>query len=197
MIDTLLLHVKATHTQIQANAGRPVQLGLLAESLGESSSLALMIFVCGLTILPVPFSGMVFSLALVPLTLMMVTNYTRMGLPAFVARREIPYVIADKLMSWLTTLYSTAAKATRVRLPFLASAHPLMLLIQAPFILLMAFFIFLPMPGGNLGPSGAIIAICLGRIARDGVFVAAGLGIGCTYTGIVIALGVAGTALLS
>jgi hypothetical protein len=197
MIDTLLQHVKTTHAQIQTQPGKPVQLGLLAESLGESSSLALMIFVCGLTILPVPFSGMVFSVALVPLTLMMVMNYTSMGLPAFVARREIPYMVADKLMTWLTTLYGAAAKATRVRLPFLASAHPLMLLVQAPFILLMAFFIFLPMPGGNLGPSGAIIALCLGRIARDGVFVAAGLGIGSLYTGIVVAVGVAGKALLS
>ncbi len=196
MIHALLQHVKDTHIQIQTNSGRPVQLGLLAESLGESSSLALMIFVCGLTVLPVPFSGMVFSVALVPLTLMMVINQGSMGLPAFVARREIPYVVADKLLGWLTKLYETAAKATRERMSFLASAHPLMLLLQAPFILLMAFFIFLPMPGGNLGPSGAIIALCLGRLARDGLFVAAGLGIGCLYTAIVVAVGVAGKALI-
>ena len=71
-----------------------------------------------------------------------------------------------------------------------------MLLLQAPLILLMAFFIFLPMPGGNLGPSGAIIAICLGRMARDGLFVAAGFTIGIVYTTIVVAVGYAGQALL-
>ncbi len=197
MLHALLQNVKAVHQQIQSNPGNPVQLGLLAASLGDSSNLALMIFVCGLTILPVPFSGMVFSIALVPLTLLMVINRPGVGLPDFVARRTIPFKVADKLMEWLTRLYEVAAGATRVRLTFLASSHPIMLLLQAPLILLMAFFIFLPMPGGNIGPSGSIIAICLGRMARDGLFVAAGIGIGLLYTAIVVAVGLAGTALLA
>lgn len=197
MIDRLLENVKKVHQQIQRSPGDPVQLGVLAASLGESSNLALMIFVCGLTILPVPFSGMVFSVALVPLTILMVINRSGVGLPTFVAVRTIPYKVADKLMQWLTRLYEVANGATRVRLSFLASSHPLMLLLQAPLILLMAFFIFLPMPGGNIGPSGAIIAICLGRMARDGLFVAGGIAIGLVYTGIVVAVGLAGKALLS
>lgn len=197
MLASLLEHVRTTHAQIRATPDKPVQLGLLAASLGESSNLALMIFVCGLTILPVPFSGMVFSVALVPLTLMMVLNTRQVGLPAFVARRAVPFNVADKLLTWLTRLYEVAANATRVRYTFLASNHPLMLLAQAPLILLMAFFIFLPMPGGNIGPSGAIIAMCLGRMARDGLFVAAGFGIGLLYTGIVVAVGLAGQMLLS
>lgn len=197
MIDTLLENVKAVHQQIQADPGKPVQLGLLASSLGDSSNLALMIFVCGLTILPVPFSGMVFSVALIPLTLLMVINHNGVGLPDFVARRTIPFKVADKLMEWLTKLYGVAANATRVRITFLASSHPLMLLLQAPLILLMAFFIFLPMPGGNLGPSGCIIAICLGRMARDGLFVAAGIALGLTYTAIVVGVGFAGAALFT
>ena len=197
MLAVLLHNVKATHQHIQAQPGQPVQLGVLAASLGESSTLAMMIFVCGLTILPVPFSGMVFSVALVPLTIMMVINSGQAGLPHFVARRAIPYKVADTLMQWLTTLYSAAERATQQRMGLLASSHPLMLLLQAPMILLMAFFIFLPMPGGNLGPSGAIIALCLGRMAGDGLFVAAGFAIGVIYTAIVVAVGYAGAALIN
>lgn len=197
MLNSLLQNVRTVHADIRSNPGESVRLGTLAASLGESSHLALMIFVCGLTILPVPFSGMVFSVALVPLTLLMVINRKGVGLPDFVARRKIPFKVADKLMEWLGRLYEVAANATRVRMTFLASAHPLMLLLQAPLILLMAFFIFLPMPGGNIGPSGAIIAICLGRMARDGLFVAGGIGIGLLYTAIVVAVGLAGKALLS
>lgn len=197
MLEQLLQRIRQSHAYVRAHPDQPVRIGLLADSFGESSNLALMIFVCGLTILPVPFSGMVFSVALVPLTVLMVLGNNRMGLPEFVAKRAIPFKVADRLLEWLTRLYELAAQATRVRLSFLASAHPLMLVLQAPLILLMAFFIFLPMPGGNLGPSGAIVAICLGRMARDGLFVLAGIGIGVLYTGIVVALGVAGAVLLS
>lgn len=183
-MEDLLGRLKQAVEQLQ---GDKVTVRYLADMHGESAHGALLLFLSVLTMLPIPFSGILFSFGIFALAWMMLRGKTEHGLPDMVCRVEIPPAAAEKMIKTLSWIYKMAGKFSRPRMVRLTNAaHNAWL---APFVFAMGFIIFLPIPGGNGAPAAALILVGLGMMAKDGLAILAGLFTGFFAVGMIIFLG--------
>lgn len=163
-----------------------VSVGFLADIHGKSAHGALLVFLSVLTILPIPGSGFVFSMGIFAVAWMMWKDDDSHGLPEMVCKVEIPASAARKMIKTLTWIYDKAHRLSRERLIHLASSANKVWMV--PFILVMGFIIFLPIPFGNGTPATALILVGLGLMARDGIAIVLGLLTGLAAVGVLIFL---------
>lgn len=160
-----------------------VSVRFLADMHGESAHGALLLFLAVLTLLPIPFSGFLFSFGIWAVARMMWTNNSGHGLPDRVCRVELSKESATRLIKILNWIYTKADRICTPRLESLSSPTHQGWLV--PFIATMGFIIFLPIPGGNGTPAVALILIGLGLMARDGLAIIAGMVTGLAGIGVV------------
>ncbi|MBU0541825.1 MAG: exopolysaccharide biosynthesis protein [Gammaproteobacteria bacterium] len=160
-----------------------VSVRFLADMHGESAHGALLLFLAVLTLLPIPFSGFLFSFGIWAVARMMWTNNSGHGLPDRVCRVELSKESATRLIKILNWIYTKADRICTPRLESLSSPTHRGWLV--PFIATMGFIIFLPIPGGNGTPAVALILIGLGLMARDGLAIIAGMVTGLAGIGVV------------
>jgi len=159
-----------------------VSVRFLADMHGESAHGALLLFLAVLTLLPIPFSGLLFSLGIWSVAHMMWINNSGHGLPESVCRVQLSKASATRMIKILGWIYTRADHICAPRLESLSSPTHRGWLV--PFIALMGFIIFLPIPGGNGTPAVALILIGLGLMARDGFVIIAGIVTGLAGVGI-------------
>lgn len=159
-----------------------VSVRFLADMHGESAHGALLLLLAVLTLLPIPFSGFLFSLGISSVAHMMWINDSSHGLPESVCRVKLSKASATRLIKILGWIYTKADRICAPRLLTLSSPTHRGWLV--PFIALMGFIIFLPIPGGNSAPAVALILIGLGLMARDGLAIIAGIATGLMGVGI-------------
>lgn len=159
-----------------------VSVRFLADMHGESAHGALLLFLAVLTLLPIPFSGLLFSLGIWSVAHMMWINNSGHGLPESVCRVQLSKASATRMIKILGWIYTRADRICAPRLESLSSPTHRGWLV--PFIALMGFIIFLPIPGGNGTPAVALILIGLGLMARDGFVIIAGIVTGLAGVGI-------------
>lgn len=160
-----------------------VSVRFLADMHGESAHGALLLFLAVLTLLPIPFSGFLFSFGIWAIAHMMWINDSGHGLPERVCRVTLSKATATRLIKILSWIYTKADRICEPRLLSLSSPTHRGWLV--PFIALMGFIIFLPIPGGNGTPAVALILIGLGLMARDGLALIAGIVTGLVGVGVV------------
>ncbi|HEX4843967.1 MAG TPA: exopolysaccharide biosynthesis protein [Limnobacter sp.] len=163
-----------------------VSVRYLADMHGESAHGALLLFLAVLTLLPIPFSGFLFSFGIWAVARMMWRNQSSHGLPDRVCRVTLSKASAMRLIKILNWIYSHADRICAPRLETISTPTHRGWLV--PFIALMGFIIFLPIPGGNGTPAVALILIGLGLMARDGYAIIAGLLTGLLGVGVVVFL---------
>ncbi|HEX4879744.1 MAG TPA: exopolysaccharide biosynthesis protein [Limnobacter sp.] len=182
-MNDLLLRLK---TAVEHPHDNKVSVRFLADMHGESAHGALLLFLAVLTLLPIPFSGFVFSVGIWSVARMMWINNSGHGLPESVCRVTLSSASATRLIRILNWIYTRADRICTPRLESLSSPKHRGWLV--PFIALMGFIIFLPIPGGNGTPAVALILIGLGLMARDGLAIVAGIVTGLVGLGVLVFL---------
>jgi hypothetical protein len=178
-MNDLLLRLKLA---VEHPHGDKVSVRFLADMHGESAHGALLLFLAVLTLLPIPFSGFLFSFGIWSVAHMMWLDNSSHGLPDRVCRVALSKESATRLIKILSWIYTHADRICAPRLESLSRPTHRGWLV--PFIALMGFIIFLPIPGGNGTPAVALILIGLGLMARDGLAIIAGIVTGLVGIGV-------------
>jgi hypothetical protein len=178
-MNDLLLRLKLA---VEHPHGEQVSVRFLADMHGESAHGALLLFLAVLTLLPIPFSGFLFSFGIWSVARMMRINNSGHGLPESVCRVKLSKVSATRLINILNWIYTKADLVCKPRLEAVSCPEHRGWLV--PFITLMGFIIFLPIPGGNGTPAVALVLIGLGLMARDGLAIIAGILTGLVGVGV-------------
>ncbi len=119
--------------------------------------------------------GMVFGTALALLALHLTFGPRPVRLPRWIARRRLAASSLDAATARLGPMIQRLERLTRPRLAGLV--RPSAIRVLGLVILLNAILIILPIPLGNTLPAMAVMTMALGLIARDGVAIAAGVGL--------------------
>ena len=135
-------------------------------------------------------AGFLFGTVLAAVALQMIAGRDRLRVPGWIGRRRVSRGTLDKLVDKGTPWIERVERTLKERHPSLTRASILRPL--GAFVLLMGVLIALPIPFGNTLPGLAVLVTALGLIARDGLAVVAGIGLGAVATGVSVAL-VAGT----
>lgn len=135
-------------------------------------------------------AGFLFGSVLAAVALQMIAGRERLRVPGWIGRRRVSRGTLDKLVDKGTPWIERVERTLRARHPSLTRASVLRPL--GAFVLLMGVLIALPIPFGNTLPGLAVLVTALGLIARDGLAVVAGIGLGAVATGVSVAL-IAGT----
>lgn len=135
-------------------------------------------------------AGFLFGTVLAAVALQMIAGRDRLRVPGWIGRRRVSRGTLDKLVDKGTPWIERVERTLKERHPSLTRASVLRPL--GAFVLLMGVLIALPIPFGNTLPGLAVLVTALGLIARDGLAVVAGIGLGAVATGVSVAL-VAGT----
>jgi hypothetical protein len=151
----------------------------ITETLGHRSfGFILLIFAIpnSLPIVGIPGVSAVTGFPMLLVAIQMMLNHKRVYLPRWVAESSIDSNnfrrIMEKVAPWLQRL----EKLLRPRIDILTRGHADRWL--GAVCALLAFFLILPIPFGNLLPGLGILFIALGLIERDGICVLIGLGLG-------------------
>lgn len=155
-----------------------VALGDVVRHLGGDASagwLLLLLAVPALVPSPGIPLGMVFGTALALLALHLTFGPRPLHLPAWIARRTLAARYLDATTARLGPWIARTEGAIRPRLA--ALTRPLAVRLLGLVVLVNAILIILPIPFGNTLPAMAVMTSALGLIARDGLAVAAGIGL--------------------
>lgn len=93
-----------------------VSVRFLADMHGESAHGALLLFLAVLTLLPIPFSGFLFSFGIWAIAHMMWINDSGHGLPERVCRVTLSKATATRLIKILSWIYTKADRICKPRL---------------------------------------------------------------------------------
>lgn len=166
------------NTANQFNTER-IKVRDITETLGHRSfGLILLLFAIpnSLPIVGVPGVSAVTGLPMLMVAIQMMLNHKRIYLPRWVADSSFDSKsfrrILEKVAPWLQRL----EKLLRPRIDILTRGNADRWL--GAVCALLAFFLILPIPFGNLLPGLGILFIALGLIERDGICVLIGLGLG-------------------
>jgi hypothetical protein len=117
--------------------------------------------------------GWVLAIGLFAVALAMLLGSETVHLPARVANLSINKAIARRLLKIQARVYERSERLTRPRLTWLTGRSARRILSIKVF--LMAFIIFLPIPGGNTPPAIALVLLGPALMFRDGLIVLASL----------------------
>jgi hypothetical protein len=155
---------------------RALTLRDLADGVGPSGAgglLMLMGALCAVPTFGLPVATVV-SIAIAALGAQIARGGHRIELPGRLARMTLDSRAGRKVLYRTSRVLSWVEQRTERRWsPF--TSHALYPLLGA-LIIIMALIIVLPIPLGNLAPSLATILIGAGLMAKDGLFIAAGIG---------------------
>lgn len=151
----------------------------ITEHLGHRSfGFMLLLFAIpnSLPIVGVPGVSAVTGLPMLMVAIQMMLNHQRIYLPRWIADSSIDSQSFRRLMEKVAPWLQRLEKLLRPRIDILTrgSADRWLGAVCA----LLAFFLILPIPFGNLLPGLGILFIALGLIERDGICVLIGLGLG-------------------
>ncbi|MGZ8996510.1 MAG: exopolysaccharide biosynthesis protein [Rhodospirillales bacterium] len=130
--------------------------------------------------------GMIFGTGLAMLALHLTFGPRPVRLPKWIARRRLAASYLDTATARLGPMIQRLERLTRPRLAALVQPSAIRLL--GLVVLVNAVLIILPIPLGNTLPAMAVMSLALGLIARDGLAVAAGLGLSVTALAVSAAL---------
>lgn len=132
-------------------------------------------------LLPVPGTGSLMSMGLFALAWMIWHYFPRVVMPRRVGRFTLSAPMARRDLNTLAWVYDQASRFLRPRMGWwLMARHRVWL---APFVALMSFVIFLPLPLGNVVPAVALLLIGLGIVFDDGLALCLGTALGCVLLG--------------
>lgn len=161
--------------------GGDVAIGDIVRQLGGDASvgwLLLLLAVPALVPSPGVPLGIVFGTALAILALSLTFGPRPVRLPKWIARRRLAARYLDAASARLGPMIRRLERLTRPRLATLV--QPWAIRVLGLVVLVNAVLIILPIPLGNTLPAMAVMSLALGLIARDGMAVAAGLGLSAT-----------------
>lgn len=186
--------LSAILADLAANATRPVSVGEIRDAIGDRSFAALLVLFAALNLLPLPpGSTLFFGIPLMLVSAQMVLGYRQAWLPQALLRRTVG---ADRFRRAAGTLVPRLQRLEEIvrprRWPFSeATADRVIGLIT----LVLGIAVFLPIPLGNWLPAFAVAVIGIAFSERDGVVLAAGIGIGVLSLAIIgVVVGAAGIA---
>lgn len=173
-------------------SGEKPTLGEVFGHLGDRAPGFLLLALAVPAIVPTPGipAGFLFGTVLAIVAIQMIAGRDRLRVPGWIGRRRVSRDTLDRLVDKGTPVIERIERTLRARYPSLTRAGILRPL--GAFVLVMGVLIALPIPFGNTLPGLAVLVIALGLIAKDGLAVAAGIGLGAVATGVSAAL-VAGT----
>lgn len=163
------------------SGGGDVALEDLVRHLGGDASagwLLLLLAVPALVPSPGVPLGMIFGTGLALLSIQMTFGPRPLRLPPWMGRRTLPARMLDATTSRIGPWIRRIEKTVRPR--FGALTRPWLVRLLGIVVLVNAILIILPIPFGNTLPALAVMSLALGLIARDGLAIAAGLGLSVT-----------------
>ncbi|AZQ66964.1 exopolysaccharide biosynthesis protein [Silicimonas algicola] len=163
-------------TREQHRAGG-LSIGGLLTALGDSSFGWAIVLFALLTFLPLPpGSSLVTALPLLGTTLQMTLGYRHVRLPSRLARVELDPKKLRRTVLRLRPVTRRLEKVLSPRFPALFGRSNQRLLGTVLFVI--AFALFLPVPGSGWFPAISLLAVGIGLVERDGLTVIAGVVMG-------------------
>jgi hypothetical protein len=160
--------------EIQATVagGGVVTVGYFLRVLGVRGFgfLTLVLALLNVVIFVVPGLSLVLGLCLIILSVQMLLGLHTPLFPAFVRRRKISRVLLSKGLDVGSRAMARVEHLIRPRYNIIAGPH--MDRLHSLFALLMAVMMMIPIPLLNIPPSLGLIALAIGVMQRDGVFIA-------------------------
>lgn len=135
-------------------------------------------------------AGLLFGTVLALVAMQMIAGRDRLTVPGWLGRRRVRRRTLDLVIARAAPLLDRVERRLRARHP--ALTHAAVMRPLGVVVLLMGVLIALPIPFGNTLPGLAVLVMALGLIARDGLAVLTGLGLGALAAGVSAAL-LAGT----
>ncbi|WP_448203248.1 exopolysaccharide biosynthesis protein [Azospirillum sp. sgz302134] len=163
-------------------------LGEVFGHLGDRAPGFLLLALAIPAIVPTPGipAGILFGTVLALVAAQMIAGRDRLRVPGWIARRRVSRGTLHRLVEKAAPMIERAERRLRARHPSVLRAGVLRSI--GAVILFLGVLIALPIPFGNTLPGLAVIVIALGLIARDGLAVIAGIGLGAVATGVSVAI---------
>lgn len=180
------LHIAQKLRQTASASGQRVSLAELLRLHGDVSDAVLLMLLALLSLVPMPSAGQIFSIGMMAMAWGWLRGRPHMALPARLGDFTLDERWSPRLLRGLATIYEWAHRWLRPR--WFAISHARTRFWWALWIGLMAFVIFLPVPLGNLLPSGSLVLLGLGFLFRDGVALLLSTAMGAAGLGYALAL---------
>lgn len=182
---------------LPARLADPCRLGDVLQALGDHAAALVLLAFSIPAIVPSPGipAGAIFGTALAFIGLQMCLGRPRLRLPRPLARLSVGRARLERLVERIAPRLERVERRLKARAVALATPGAVRALGLVVF--LMAVLIALPIPFGNTLPGLAILALALGLAQRDGLAIAAGLGLSLLACVACVALGLGGWELIS
>lgn len=173
-------------------SGERPSLGELVEHLGDRAPAFLLLVLAVPAMVPTPGvpAGFLFGTLLVLVAAQMALGHEAPSVPGWIGRRRVKRSLMQMVLGKTAPLIERIERRLKVRQAGLA--HRTMLRPIGVVVVAMGVLIALPIPFGNTLPALSVMVLALGLLARDGLAVAAGLGLSVLAAAVSIAL-IAGT----
>lgn len=178
--------------ELDQGTAKRISLGDLITALGERSFVPLMIlFALPNVFFFVPGSSVITGLPLIFIAFQLVLGRPAVWLPKFLNERSIAHVAFTQVVNQAVPWIEWVERMARPRYwPF---SRVLAERIVGLTSLVMAIFMFLPIPFANTLPAVSVITLALGLGEHDGLWLAGGVVAGLVSIAIVVAIFAAGT----
>lgn len=155
----------------------PCRVGDLLRALGDHAAALILLVFSIPAIVPTPGipAGTVFGTALALIGLQMTLGSRHLQLPPGIARLHVGRARLERMVERMAPRVERMEKRLKARAVSLAA--PLAVRGLGLVVLVMAVLIALPIPFGNTLPGLTIFTLALGLSQRDGLVIAAGLGL--------------------
>lgn len=144
----------------------------LLQAHGSAATGSLLLLLTVPCLLPLPGTGTAFGLALLALGLCLLRRDEPLQLPERLLSLSLPGAAARRVLLSLATVYDWAGRCLQERLQSVQQGLSRRLL--GPLVLAMGGVLILPIPLTNIPPGLALVAIGLGLVFRDGLFLLLG-----------------------
>lgn len=176
---------------LDQGVGERISLGDLVSTLGERSFVPLMIlFALPNVFFFLPGSSVITGLPLVFIAFQLVLGRPAVWLPEVLNQRSIPHGAFTRVVTHAVPWIERVERMARPRCwPYSRAVAERIVGLAS---LVMAIFMFLPIPFSNSLPAVSVIALALGLGEHDGVWLAGGVVASLVSTAIVVAIFAAG-----
>jgi hypothetical protein len=171
-VSRMLFHVAGNKTDPE-----DISIGAMILGLGDRSFGWTMLVFALVNMVPAPIgSTLILGIPLMIITAQMALGHHHIVLPQFISHRRVGRRRFKKVIMRMKPLLRPIERVVRPRMVWLFSRRNEQLYGVVLFVV--AFCLFLPLPGSGFIPATALMVSSVGLIERDGVVLMAGLGIG-------------------